>query len=61
MQEYPQISIRVGDDFLKRLDEWRRRQNDLPSRPEAIRRLIKLGLHSRDRRVEKKQRKRKWF
>ena len=26
------------------LDDWRRLQLDLPSRPEAIRRLIELGL-----------------
>jgi hypothetical protein len=26
------------------IDEWRRRQPDLPSRSEAIRRLVELGL-----------------
>jgi len=29
---------------LAPLDEWRREEEDLPSRPEAIRRLIELGL-----------------
>jgi hypothetical protein len=26
------------------IDEWRRKQPDLPSRSEAIRRLVELGL-----------------
>jgi hypothetical protein len=26
------------------LDEWRRRQSDIPSRAEAIRRLVEKGL-----------------
>jgi hypothetical protein len=29
---------------MDRLDAWRREQPDLPNRPEAIRRLIELGL-----------------
>jgi hypothetical protein len=29
---------------MRRIDEWRRRQEDLPSRAEAIRRLVELGL-----------------
>jgi len=29
---------------LKSLDDWRRKQDDLPGRPEAIRRLVELGL-----------------
>jgi metal-responsive CopG/Arc/MetJ family transcriptional regulator len=44
MAEYPQIGVRMDEGFLKRLDEWRRNQDDLPSRPEAIRRLCELGL-----------------
>jgi hypothetical protein len=49
MAEYPQIGVRVDDDLIKRLDEWRKRQDDLPSRPEAIRRLVELGLTVRAR------------
>jgi hypothetical protein len=30
---------------VRAIDEWRRRQPDLPSRSEAIRRLIEAGLH----------------
>jgi metal-responsive CopG/Arc/MetJ family transcriptional regulator len=44
MTEYPQIGVRIDKDLLKRLDEWRREEEDLPSRPEAIRRLIEMGL-----------------
>jgi len=29
---------------LKRLDDWRRSQSDLPNRPEAVRRLVDLAL-----------------
>lgn len=47
MDKYPQINIRVDEEFLKRLDDWRRRQDDLPGRPEAIRRLVEIGLRAR--------------
>jgi hypothetical protein len=30
--------------LAKQPDEWRRKQDDLPGRPEAIRRLVELGL-----------------
>jgi hypothetical protein len=30
--------------MAKALDDWRRKQEDLPGRPEAIRRLVELGL-----------------
>jgi hypothetical protein len=38
------IGVRVQPDMAKQLDDWRRRQDDLPNRPEAIRRLVELGL-----------------
>jgi hypothetical protein len=44
MQKYPQINVRIQTQLIKRIDDWRRLQDDLPRRPEAIRRLIKLGL-----------------
>jgi len=34
----------VQPDMAKQLDDWRRKQEDLPGRPEAIRRLIEIGL-----------------
>jgi hypothetical protein len=44
MAEYPQIGVRVDEEFLKLIDQWRRKQDDVPTRPEAIRRLVELGL-----------------
>lgn len=38
------VSTRVQPDLLARIDEWRRAQPDLPSRPEAMRRLAVLAL-----------------
>ena len=43
MAEYPQIGVRVDEEFLKLLGAWRRKQEDMPTRPEAIRRLVELG------------------
>ena len=39
-----QMQMRVSDAFLAELDDWRRNQADIPSRAEAIRRLIHLGI-----------------
>jgi hypothetical protein len=36
--------MRVTEEFLRKIDNWRRRQEDLPSRAEAIRRLVDLGI-----------------
>ena len=41
------ITVRIPVDHLAILDDWRRRQDDLPGRPEAIRRLIELGLKAK--------------
>jgi len=49
MTEYPQIGVRVDEEFLKRIDDWRRKQEDLPGRPEAIRRLVELGLKAKSK------------
>lgn len=38
------IELRVEADLLERVDEWRQRQDDLPSRSEAFRRLSEIGL-----------------
>jgi hypothetical protein len=38
------VNVRMPTLSLKAVDDWRRKQNDLPSRPEAIRRLVELGL-----------------
>jgi hypothetical protein len=36
--------VQVLAEMAKQLDDWRRQQADLPGRPEAIRRLVELGL-----------------
>jgi hypothetical protein len=35
--------------LLEAIDEWRRKQDDLPSRPEAIRRLVMQALKRKGR------------
>jgi len=35
--------MRVSEQFLRMVDDWRRTQVDLPSRAEAIRRLVELA------------------
>jgi len=41
------VLVRVQPDMAKELDDWRRKQDDLPGRPEAIRRLVELGLKAK--------------
>jgi len=36
--------MRASPNFLKAIDEWRRKQPDLPSRNEAIMRLVEQSL-----------------
>jgi hypothetical protein len=36
--------MRWQEAQLSDIDEWRRKQSDLPSRAEAIRKLVALGL-----------------
>lgn len=38
------VGVRVQPAMARQLDDWRRKQEDLPNRPEAIRRLVELGL-----------------
>jgi hypothetical protein len=44
---------RVQPDMAKALDDWRRKQDDLPGRPEAIRRLVDLGLKAKGKELYK--------
>jgi hypothetical protein len=41
------VGVRLEAQALKSLDDWRRKQDDLPGRPEAIRRLVDLGLKAK--------------
>lgn len=38
------INVRMERDMIDRLDDFRRAEKDMPSRPEAIRRLVEKGL-----------------
>ena len=38
------VGVRIQPDMAKALDNWRRTQEDLPGRPEAIRRLVEMAL-----------------
>ena len=41
------VNVRMAVDALQTLDDWRRKQDDLPGRPEAIRRLVERGLKAK--------------
>jgi len=47
------IQMRVSDEFLRLVDDWRRTQPDIPSRSEAIRRLVEAGVHALARKGER--------
>jgi hypothetical protein len=38
------VNVRIAKSGLESIDGWRRKQDDLPGRPEAIRRLVEIGL-----------------
>jgi len=47
MEQKPiRFEIRLQPRLGNRIDDWRRQQRDLPSRAEAARRLIEIGLES---------------
>jgi hypothetical protein len=43
VQDRPFV-MRASEEFLRAIDDWRRKQVDLPSRAEAIRRLVESAL-----------------
>lgn len=38
------FQMRYDDEWMARIDEWRRKQPDIPSRAEAIRRIVDMVL-----------------
>ena len=38
------VMVRITPQMARALDAWRRQTDDLPTRPEAIRRLIEQAL-----------------
>jgi hypothetical protein len=41
------VNVLMTTDFLTLIDDWRRKQIEVPGRPEAIRRLVELGLKAK--------------
>jgi hypothetical protein len=37
-------AIRLSEEFRTAVDKWAAKQDDMPGRSEAIRRLVELGL-----------------
>jgi hypothetical protein len=42
-----QVGARWSSETIAEIDNWRRTQDDLPSRSEAIRRLVEKGLKAK--------------
>ncbi len=42
----PVVPLRLSETFLRKVDDWRREQAGLPSREEAVLRLIAIGLET---------------
>ena len=40
------FQMRVSPAFLRLVDDWRRKQADLPSHAEAVRRLVERGANA---------------
>jgi hypothetical protein len=40
------VSIRLTRSIIGMVDDWRRGEHDIPSRPAAIRRLVELGFRA---------------
>lgn len=38
------VGTRFQATLLEAIDSWRKEQDDLPTRPEAVRRLVELGM-----------------
>jgi len=38
------FQMRCTDEFWRGVDDWRRLQPDMPTRAEAVRRLVQIGL-----------------
>jgi hypothetical protein len=41
------VNVRISTDSVSEIDDWRRKQDDLPGRPEAIRRLVDIALKAK--------------
>jgi uncharacterized protein len=41
------FEMRISEELLASIDEWRRHEPDIPPRAEAIRRLVQIGLKAK--------------
>ena len=48
------FQMRASAEFLAKVDDWRREQPDLPSRAEAIRRLVEMALDAQPKQKKKR-------
>jgi metal-responsive CopG/Arc/MetJ family transcriptional regulator len=48
-EQTERLQMRVSKAFLRLVDDWRRKQEDLPNRSEAIRRLVEQALDKKKR------------
>ena len=48
------FELRLDSKTLERIDDWRRKQQDLPSRSEAVRQLVEAGLGRPDQPEDKR-------
>jgi hypothetical protein len=44
MGQTPMSGVRIPDYLIEKIDGWRAREKDAPSRPEAIRRILATFL-----------------
>lgn len=55
-----QFQMRVSEEFLQTLDDWRRGQLNIPSRAEAIRQLVGWGImYERDLEIKENEAKKR--
>ena len=46
MSKTERLELRLDENIVDTIDQWRRKEQDLPTRSEAVRRLIQQGLSS---------------
>ena len=56
MQGKIPINARYDRSLLKRVDDWRRRQPNIPGRSEALRELVRRGLKAEQKTAKKRVR-----
>jgi hypothetical protein len=53
--ETQRLNLVAPDSWVRKIDDWRREQPDLPNISEAIGRLVEAGLEATSRRSSKKR------